>query len=126
MKGQKKILLVDDDRVFLSEMKEFLVSAGYEIIDLFDSKSVVAIAQKVKPDLIVLDIKMEDMDGFEIAIDLKRTAETAHTPIIAVSGFYTSEDYNEMFDLCSIETLVKKPFNPSLLLREVENALQHA
>lgn len=85
---KKHILLVDDDQLTRRLFGSTLATAGFEVLHAKDGNEGREMARRLKPDLILLDISMPVMDGFETANRLKEELETAHIPII----FLTNED----------------------------------
>ena len=123
MAGQK-ILVVDDDKEFLEELRALLVRTGYDVTAVSESASAVKIARETKPDLILLDLKMSAVSGFEVAEGLRHFPETRATPIIAMTGFYTVKEHSWLMVFCDIKKCLKKPFNPSDVITEIERVLQ--
>jgi len=121
---KKKIMIVDDDREFLEELKETLTSSGYDTTALSNSTSALKMVRKIKPDVILLDLKMQGKSGFQIADELKQLPETAHIPIITMTAFYTEREYTILMNICGIKTCLIKPFNPLDVIAEIERALK--
>jgi CheY-like chemotaxis protein len=82
----KKILLADDDAGYVEIMKERLESNDYHVIGSSDSRAVVRLAQEENPDLIILDIAMPDMNGYEVCEQLKQKRKTQRIPILLLTG----------------------------------------
>lgn len=120
----KKVMIVDDDKEFLEELKELLAKSGYEVIDVNDSANALKTARESKPDVILLDLRMRQTSGFEVADGLKRFAETASIPLIAMTGFYTMKEHSWLMNFCGIKKCLKKPFNPLDVIAEVELAIR--
>ena len=119
----RKIMIVDDDRDFLEELSELLQETGYAVVAVSDSLNVARIAVQTKPDLILLDLRMPSMCGFEVAVSLKNMTETADIPIIAITGFAPIEDDSFVKSFCSVRKCLKKPLNPLDVIKEIEWAL---
>lgn len=90
---EKSILIVDDELICVKFLIEIL-GADYCIYAAKDGNSAIGIAKKEIPDLILLDVNMPDMDGFEVLSSLKMVEETKDIPVIFVSG-YTDSDEKE-------------------------------
>jgi CheY-like chemotaxis protein len=119
-----KIMIVDDNDNFLEGLKDILISDGYDTITINDSTTVLDVAKMLKPDLIILDLKMIGMNGFEVADRLKRSPATTHIPIIGVSGIFEVEnDFEDNFFLMDFCCIFHKPFNPSELIDKIEEVL---
>jgi len=124
--AEKKILLVDDDKEFLEELKEMLALSGYKVMGVADSVAAVNAARVTKPDAILLDLRMQAMSGFEVADKLKSFPETSLIPIIAMTGFYTLKEHAWLMNFCGIKRCIKKPFNPLDVIAEIEQAIKEA
>lgn len=119
----KKILVVDDDKVFLEELKKTLILNGYDVVGMSESAPALKVARAVNPDIVLLDLKMNEMSGFEIADGLRRMAETSRIPVIAMTGFYTLKEHSWLMNFCDIKKCLKKPFSPEEILSEIKSAL---
>jgi len=116
------IMLVDDDALFLEELSEILRSGDYETVEVRDPRKAVEMAQRVRPDLILLDLKMPGQSGFEVAFDLKDEPALAFIPIIAMSGL-PDQKHSVYLELSQVRKFLAKPFNPLDLIWAVEDAL---
>ena len=92
---KKKILLVDDDPDMLAIFESILVGAGYKVITALSGKEAIKIAEKEQPNLIVLDIKMPDMDGVMTTDLLKDLEATRKIPIVYLSSLVRKEQVEE-------------------------------
>jgi DNA-binding response OmpR family regulator len=119
-----KVMIVDDDSEFLEELKEILDLSGYEVTQIADPKEVLRQASAWEPDDILLDLKMEGLNGFEVADQLKHTEKTSQIPIIAMTGFYTEEEHMSLMNICGIQRCILKPFNPLDVISAIEMALK--
>lgn len=119
-----KVMIVDDDSEFLAELKQTLDLNGYEVIAISDSTLAQKKANNTKPDVIVLDLKMEDMSGFEVAEQLRHSSSTMQIPIIGITGFFKEEEHIPLLNICGIEKCITKPFSPKELITVIESALK--
>jgi len=119
----KKLMVVDDDREFLEELRDILSLSGYEIVEVSDTDKFLETASNIKPDAIIMDIKMPGKSGFELANELRQSADLGPTPIIAMSAYF-KEEYAPLMNICGIKTCLKKPFNPLDVIAQIEGALQ--
>ena len=122
--SQKRIMVVDDDREFLQELTETLQLSGYEVNPVVDACEAFPLAAKIKPDLIVLDLKMKGMTGFEVANKLKNFTTTSAIPIIAMSGYFTATEDDTLLSFFEINNYLRKPFNPLDIITKIEIALK--
>ena len=81
----KKILVVDDTSAHLQKMKEIVSGAGYQVITASSGKEAVAKAKTEIPDMIFLDIVMDDLDGYGACREITRNEETKNIPVVFVS-----------------------------------------
>ena len=116
----KKIMIVDDDKDFLEELKETLSLSGHETTTASNGLAALKIACKARPDVILLDLRMEGMDGFGVAKELRCSPETASIPIIAMTAFYTEEEYLRLVNVYGVRKCLKKPLNPLDVMAEIE------
>lgn len=121
---KNKIMIVDDNKEFVEELKETLELSGYDVVTAEDSESVMDIARKNNPDLILLDLKMPKKSGFQVADELLHSSSFSNVPIIAMTGFF-KDDYGPLLNICGINRCLKKPFNPLDVIAQIETALKN-
>lgn len=118
-----KIMIIDDNKVFLDELQEILCLCGYDTKPVSISTEGVKSARKAKPDVILLDLRMNGMNGFQVAEQLKQARETRDIPIIAMSGIFSVEDRSNLLDMHLMDDQIKKPFDISDLIIRIEGLL---
>lgn len=89
---RKKILVVDDEEEILEHLTNILERAGYTVITTSKGKKVLELAQNQRPDLIILDIVLPDMDGSEVARRLAESPSTAGVPVVFLTGILKKEE----------------------------------
>ena len=104
MADKGKILGVDDDRLVLATVSHGLAQAGYEVIDADNGDDAILLAREHKPDLALLDIRMEGMSGFDVAAYLR---EYLHVPFMFLSAFADDETISQVKALGAVAYLVK-------------------
>lgn len=119
----KKILVIDDlpENVFI--LQDRLVQEGYEVITAYDGNEGLEKAHVVLPDLILLDVMMPDISGFEVCKILTNNEKTKHIPIILVTAKASAEDTKEGLEAGAFD-YIKKPFNRIELMARVKSALK--
>jgi DNA-binding response OmpR family regulator len=122
--GKKKILVVDDDESFLCVIKEALFLNGYEVSVFSNGESALEKSGEIKPDLILLDLKMPVKSGFEVADELRQMPETANTPIIVLTGQYSDEELQLFIRMCGLGDYLIKPFDCTELISRIEATLK--
>ena len=119
----ERILIIDDNKEFAEELRDILYSSGYDVVSINDSGTAVSAARRFIPDVILLDLRMHSMNGFEVAAQLKRFPLTKDIPIIAMSGYFPVEKGSGIMDLSNMHSSIKKPFSVTELITHIENAL---
>lgn len=120
----KKIMIVDDDKDFLKELHAALALEGYNVITIDDGNTALKAAQMINPDVILLDIKMKGLYGFQIAERLKGSPKTANIPILGMSGYFTRKEDIRLMALCGMKMCFKKPINPNCLIDTIDMVLK--
>ncbi|MCK4656327.1 MAG: response regulator [candidate division Zixibacteria bacterium] len=120
-----KILVIDDEPEITQIIEAFLDNAGHKITTENSSVMGIERAKELKPDLILLDIMMPNMDGYEICDELKKSDETSDIPIIFLTGKDSRDDKGRSFQVGG-DMFVKKPFSCERLLEIVNIVLQSA
>jgi len=114
-----KILVVDDDRLVLATVTHGLSKAGYDIIDADNGDDAILLARQHRPDLALLDIRMEGMSGFDVAAYLR---ESLQTPFMFLSAFADDDTVAQVKALGAVAYLVK-PLDIAQIVPTVEAAL---
>ena len=122
--SKKKIMIIDDDKEFLEELKEMLNLSGYDTVTFSDGTSALEMISKIKPDLVLLDLKLRGKNGFQVAYELKSFPKTTDIPIIAMTAFYTEKEHAELMNMCGIQTSLIKPFDSQEALAKIEAVLK--
>jgi len=123
MEHKQTILIIDNDRAFTSLMNKFLKDiCGYEVKVVPDGYNGVIMAKKIKPELVLLDIRMPAMNGLGILEKLKCDKKTAGIPVVILTGFDNEEVRNKALSLKAADYLVK-PMDLEVLRLRVAAAL---
>ena len=120
----KKILVVDDEKMNIIALAQFL-KQQYEIIVAVDGASALEAAEKHVPDIILLDVLMPDMNGFDVLVKLKNSAATMHIPVIFITGLSSAGDEAKGLSLGAVD-YITKPFNKSIVKARIKTHLQMA
>jgi DNA-binding response OmpR family regulator len=113
------ILMVDDTPQNLRVLGEILEEYNYDLCIAINGREAVETAKEVLPDLILMDIQMPEMNGFEACYEIRNTPETAHIPVIFLSAKSEASDIVKGFDVGGMD-YVTKPFNPAELMARVK------
>jgi two-component system phosphate regulon response regulator PhoB len=123
-----KILIVDDEQDILNLIRLSLEPAGFRILRTTKPEEGLHLALREKPDLLVLDVMMPEIDGFELLRRIRRHPKMRYVPVIIVSARASSADQLRMLKLGytgtdDIDAFIGKPFNPATLLKTVKSVL---
>ncbi len=120
-----KILIVDDEPAIAENLQAILTAKGYETSCAFDGSQAVAKARHEKPDLILLDVMLPKMDGFDVCRLLKSDAGGDKVKIVMITGLDRMGDVEKGFQ-CGASDYLIKPFGTARLLQKVEKLLSGA
>jgi len=118
-----KILLVEDNEMNRNMMSRWLIQWGYEVTMAVDGEEAISKDHSEKPDLILMDLGLPEIDGWEATRRLKAAVETSHIPIIAVTG-YGVEDDREKALAAGCDEYCAKPVDFKQLQEMIEALLQ--
>ena len=118
----KKILVVEDTEDNRQILRDLLGMAGYSLVEASDGAEGVAKAAEHKPDLILMDIQMPVMDGYEATRRIKADPTLASIPVIAVTSYALSGDEQKARD-AGCDGYIAKPFSPRQMLAKVREIL---
>ncbi len=116
-RAQKLILLVDDSKLIHNHTVPILREAGYEVLSAHDGAEGLKRTRERKPDLVISDVEMPKMDGYELCQLIKSDPETAHLPVLISSTLGESQDLERGFDAGADDYLVKPVVAVDLLTR---------
>lgn len=115
----KKILAVDDERHIVRLVQVNLERAGYEVVTAFDGKDALEKVASEQPDLVVLDVMMPYMDGFEVLQNLRKNPSTRDLPVIMLTAKAQDADVFRGWQ-SGVDCYLTKPFNPMELISFVK------
>jgi two-component system cell cycle response regulator DivK len=118
----KRILVVDDQEDLRGVLRDLLAGSGYTVIEAADGEAGVAKAKSERPDLILMDIQMPVIDGYEATRRIKVDPNLKPIPIVAVSSFAMKGD-EEKARAAGCDHYVTKPYSPMQLLRLIRGLL---
>lgn len=118
MNHKGKILVVDDDRLVLATLTHGLAQAGYEVIDADNGDDAILLAREHKPELALLDIRMEGKSGFDVAAYLRQYLQI---PFMFLSAFADDATVNQVKELGALSYLIK-PLDIQQIVPAVESA----
>ncbi|PIS47754.1 MAG: response regulator [Elusimicrobia bacterium CG08_land_8_20_14_0_20_51_18] len=120
---KKKILIIEDSKKTSVILKDVLALEGYEALVVNDGVSGIAAARREKPDLILLDLLLPKVSGFDVCAAIKKDDLTRHIPVLVISTMYTPENV-EKVKICGALNFMKKPYKLEELLAEIKKILK--
>jgi PleD family two-component response regulator len=121
---KKRIFVADDQEEVLSMLQDLLVAKGFEVKISKDPKEMVKSIKIFQPHLILLDLLMPDLDGFEICQILNNGPETQGIPIIIMSGLSDPVDIKKAYKLGVVDYFTK-PFGTDAIVTKIERAIEN-
>jgi response regulator RpfG family c-di-GMP phosphodiesterase len=118
-----KILITYNDKAVIKQMKRILSEDNYRFVEAFDEESAVRIAKKEPISLIVLDLTLLNMNGYEIISRLKQDVRTEHVPILISSGYDVDEERLGQVDSERVMPIIRKPLQPDELRNKVKKLM---
>ncbi len=123
-KAKKKILVVDDERDIVEIICELLDDHGYETITAFDGQEAIEKIKALRPDGLVLDIKMPAVDGIGVIKFLRESPDLASMPVVVLTATQFVPEVRERFKNLDVHTWMAKPFEPEDLVAAVTQAVE--
>lgn len=120
METKTKVMIIDDNADLLEEIKDALEASGKTVSVFTKGEQALKNAGKIKPDIIFVDLKLDNEDGFYIASQFKGLEHTENTPVITMSGYYTDEITDKLVKALGINEHVVKPFAPERIEKIIE------
>jgi len=119
----KTVLVVDDQKDNVFVLEDRLKREGYEVLKAYDGQTCIDVAEEKLPDIILLDVMMPGMSGFDVCKTLTNSKKTNGIPVILVTALTDAEDLKEGFNAGAFD-YVKKPFNRVELIARVKAAIR--
>jgi len=121
-KSLKRILIVEDNEHNMYLINFILEKNGYETIKAFNGEDGIGLAMKEKPDLIIMDIQLPDINGLEVTRRIRGSKVDGTIPIIAITSYAMSGDKDEALE-AGCTGYIEKPINPDTIMAEIEKYL---
>jgi two-component system, cell cycle response regulator DivK len=121
----KTILVVEDQEDNRQILRDLLGSAGFRIIEAHDGAQALSVARTQRPDLILMDIQLPLVDGYEATRSIKREPELKHIPVIAVTSYALSGDEQRARE-AGCDAYVAKPYSTRHLLAKIGQFLEQS
>ena len=119
----RKIAIIDDDKGMSDKLNEILNMGGYSSILINDPLLAVNSVIDNNPDVVLMELRMPQKNGFELTHEINRVFETKRMPVIAMSETFKDE-FRWLLELCGIKRCIKKPFHPLDIIWAIENEIE--
>lgn len=120
--SKKKILVVEDEQDLLTLQSMLLSIEGYTVEGVMDGQTALDVVETMKPDLILLDIMLPEVDGFQVCRQLKSNEATRHIPIIILTAKKSKEDLI-MGEQSGADMYITKPYKTSMVIEAIQRLL---
>jgi CheY-like chemotaxis protein len=123
--GKPRVLVVDDEASIREVLSEHLTarSKSYEVMTAADGFEAGRLVATFRPDVVLLDLRMPGMDGFQVCRTIKADPDSSRTVVIAMTGYYTPETEAKILE-CGALSCVAKPVEPSTLAGMIDKVLE--
>jgi two-component system response regulator VicR len=120
---KRRILCIEDDAEMIDLLRLILERRGFVVVGADGGRAGLAAVQAAKPDLVLLDLMMPDLDGWDVFQQLKADEESRRIPIIVVTASAQSIDREFALQIARVDDYIVKPFSPQELLASVDRVL---
>jgi len=118
-----KILIIEDEKDLVNVLEKKLLYEGYEVSIAYDGQEGIDKIKAINPDLIILDIVMPKMNGFEVLENLKKDKKFSSIPVIVLSNSGYSVDLDKVLDLGAVDYLIKAEFDLDEVIKKIEKTI---
>lgn len=119
----KRVIYFEDDKDMVELVRIILGREGYQVEGIAEGQAGIKAVQQNSPDVILLDLMLPDMDGWEIFRQLKHDESTADIPVIVITAKAQSIDKVLGLEIAKVDDYISKPFRPNELVDRVEEVL---
>jgi len=120
----KKIVIIEDDKFLRELISKKLSDAGYEVLEAIDGEEGIKRVKESKPDLVLLDLILPGIDGFEVLSQIKQGPLFSDLPVIILSNLGQKEDVEKGLKLGAVDFLVKAHFTPGEIIEKIKKILR--
>ena len=122
--NKKKVLLVEDDKTISLMYKIKIETGGFEVLTADNGADGLELAKKQKPDIVMLDVILPQLDGFSVLEELKKDASTKNIPVVMLTNLGTEEDKEKGEKLGAADYLVKASLTPAQVEEKIKQYLK--
>jgi DNA-binding response OmpR family regulator len=120
---KKRILIIEDDEILQKALQEFLASEGFETTSALDGEEGVKAGKENKPDLILLDIVLPKLDGYEVLKAMKSDENTKKIPVVLLTNLGSLSDVQKALDLGATTYLIKADYKLEEVAEKIKEVL---
>ncbi len=124
MGEKKKILIVEDDTFLRNLISQKLQKENFQVVEAIDGEEGFKKIKEEKPDLVLLDLILPEMDGFEVLRKMKEDPLLSSIPVIILSNLGQREDVERGMNLGAVDYLIKAHFTPGEIIEKIKNVLK--
>lgn len=122
--AKRKVLLVEDDKFLRELISQKLDKEGYDILEAIDGEEGIKKIKEEKPELVLLDLILPGIDGFEVLSQMKGDPNLASIPVIILSNLGQKEDVEKGLKLGAVDYLIKAHFTPGEIIEKIKAVLK--
>jgi len=123
--SKKRILVVEDEESLLKLESILLAAKGYQVTGVVDGTAALEEIAASKPDLVILDVMIPELDGFEVCRRIKASPETSHIPVVMLTAKKNQQDV-EHGERMGADAYLTKPFKAAVIMEAVEHLLRRS
>ena len=120
----KKILVIEDDKFLRELICQKILKEGYDVSEAVDGEKGIEAVKKEKPDLVLLDLILPGIDGFEVLARIKADPSIAEVPVIILSNLGQKDDIEKGLKMGAMDYMIKAHFTPGEILSKVNSILK--
>ena len=120
----QKIVFIEDESALQTTFRDLLSKKGYEVVNAMDGEEGLKMVKAIRPDLVLLDLILPKMDGFEVLKGIKEDPETKNIPVIILTNLEESGDIQKAIELGAKNYLVKANYNLDEVVEKIKKALE--
>ena len=120
---KKSILIIEDDYFFRKLIIKKLLSEGFNALEAINGEVGIELMKEKKPDLVLLDLLLPNIDGFEVLLKVKADQDISSIPVVILSNLGQKEDIERGLKSGAVEFLVKSQFDMDQIMDKVKNVL---
>ena len=120
----KTILVIEDDKFLRELISRKLIGEGFDVLEAVDGEEGIKKIKEGKPDLVLLDLILPSIDGFEILTRVRDDPEVSSIPVIILSNLGQREEVEKGLKLGAIDYLIKAHFTPGEIIEKIKNVLK--